>query len=242
MTFFDGHADQYDDEVAQLAFYRYSDEICFGDWLTRHRDAIDTIVDIGGGTGRLALPLARAGKGVISIDISEGMLRRSREKARVAGVAQQILFAMADAGALPLRDAVGDVVVCYGTLHHLPDPEAAIRECARTLKPGGLWYSYDPNASPLRPLFDLLMKLNPLYDDVESPHHVIRPRDLQRWCAAAGIGVRVTFHAYVPPHLFERLSENAGRALLTASDRMFSAVPVINRWAGVVIAEGAKLP
>lgn len=98
------------------------------------------VLDIGTGSGRLAIELARA-KGanfeITGIDISEDMLRRAGENARRAGVADKLEFIQANADALPFPDKYFDLVVSYASLHHWLRPERVFREARRVARDGG---------------------------------------------------------------------------------------------------------
>ena len=89
---------------------------------------IARLLDVGGGSGRAAAALT--GPEITVVDASLGMLSRARDGRGLSGVA-------GDAGRLPVRDASVDAVTIVDALHHLPDQEAAIREAARALAPGG---------------------------------------------------------------------------------------------------------
>jgi ubiquinone/menaquinone biosynthesis C-methylase UbiE len=71
----------------------------------------------------------------IGIDRSPEMLRLAR--AKLADAATPVEFRQADVGALPLDDAAADTVVMHQVLHYIPAPEAALREAARIVAPGG---------------------------------------------------------------------------------------------------------
>jgi SAM-dependent methyltransferase len=100
----------------------------------------DRVLDIGTGTGLVALRAARrvSPRGaVLGIDISRGMLERARQKAVEQGVAESVRFEEMDAEALAAADASFDVVVSLFALPHLPDPIKAVSEMSRVLRPGG---------------------------------------------------------------------------------------------------------
>lgn len=117
----------------------------FGDDLLRARAmaALVTpklrVADIGTGTGILALELARLGLDVVAIDRSEGMLEAAREKWRTTGsdASGQVEFRSGDAHALPLEDESVDAAFAHMVLHSLEEPDRAIAEMARILRPGG---------------------------------------------------------------------------------------------------------
>jgi ubiquinone/menaquinone biosynthesis C-methylase UbiE len=100
--------------------------------------ATDKVVDIGAGTGLLALAVAPAASHVWAVDISGAMLAYLDAKARSAGL-QNIEVVEASAVSLPLVDGSVDVAVSNYCLHHLSnaDKHRALAELHRVLRPGG---------------------------------------------------------------------------------------------------------
>lgn len=94
------------------------------------------VVDVGAGTGNLAVKLALDGRfdRVIAVDISAGMLASAARSAAANGVCVQTVTN--DMTRLPFADGSVDVVVGCAVLHHLPNPVAFLREVRRVLKPG----------------------------------------------------------------------------------------------------------
>ncbi|HEY3085106.1 MAG TPA: class I SAM-dependent methyltransferase [Candidatus Dormibacteraeota bacterium] len=91
-------------------------------------------LEIGIGTGRIALPLIERGIDVVGVDISIEMLRRFIAKAgRRAGQA-----AVGDATRLPFRDRAFTSAIAAHVLHLIPDWKAAIDELLRVIKPRGV--------------------------------------------------------------------------------------------------------
>jgi ubiquinone/menaquinone biosynthesis C-methylase UbiE len=92
-------------------------------------------LEIGVGTGRIALDLQRGGVPMAGIDLSVPMLRKLVEK---AGGAVPFPLAVADATALPFAgDAFGAAVVCH-VLHLIPRWRLAADELVRAVEPGGV--------------------------------------------------------------------------------------------------------
>ncbi len=92
-------------------------------------------LDIGTGTGQLAVYLARAGFTVTAIDISEKMIAQAGQYARENDL--DIDFQTGDAESLPFADSRFDVVVARNLLWTLPHPDLALSQWRRVLKPGG---------------------------------------------------------------------------------------------------------
>ena len=101
------------------------------------------ILDIGTGTGFLAIILAELGHEVVGIDISEEMLKVARRKAADKGV--RIDFRIGDAENLPFDDEEFDATICRHVLWTLPNPERAISEWKRVVKKGGKVVIIDGN-------------------------------------------------------------------------------------------------
>jgi SAM-dependent methyltransferase len=94
------------------------------------------LLEIGVGTGRIALPLHRRGRRIVGVDLSVPMLERYRAKAAAAGLPPPPVL-QADAGRLPFRDACVDVVLEVHVLHLVPAWERALEEARRVLVGGG---------------------------------------------------------------------------------------------------------
>lgn len=99
-------------------------------------DKTQTAVDIGTGTGFVAAGLAPLAQRVIGIDFSEAMLTVARENMQHLGLTN-VEFRCGPMENLPLEDHCADATFANMALHHAPDPQAAIREMARVVKPGG---------------------------------------------------------------------------------------------------------
>ena len=93
------------------------------------------ILDFGGGTGLLALPLAKQAKSVILVDISEKMLEQARLKAEQQEI-KNIQFLEQDLLKKTLEQEFDLIVVCR-VLHHMPDLDAALSLFHQQLKEDG---------------------------------------------------------------------------------------------------------
>jgi len=137
-VFFDGHADRYDDEVFTRGT---ADEVAF--LRERLGPPPRTVLDLGCGTGRHAVGLARAGYRVTGLDLSPGMLARARARAEAAGV--EVEWVEGDARAFARPGAFDAAVcLCEGAMG-LFDERAERREdrallagLFASLRPGGL--------------------------------------------------------------------------------------------------------
>ena len=93
------------------------------------------ILDFGGGTGLLALPLAKQAKSVTLVDISEKMLEQARLKAEQQDI-KNIQFLEQDLLVNPLEQQF-DLIVVSRVLHHMPDLDATLAMFHHHLRDNG---------------------------------------------------------------------------------------------------------
>jgi SAM-dependent methyltransferase len=104
-------------------------------WRELARESPDGVLDVGAGTGRVALRLAYAGHAVTALDIDEGLLGVLRERAVEAGL--EVTTIAADATDFTLPEPVGLVAVPMQTLQLLPERGGFFACARRALAPGG---------------------------------------------------------------------------------------------------------
>lgn len=93
------------------------------------------VLDVGTGTGVVAITAARAGARVTGLDLTPALLEQARENARIAQ--QDLVWTEGDAEQLPYPDASFDVVLSQFGHMFAPRPDVAVAEMRRVLKPGG---------------------------------------------------------------------------------------------------------
>src|SRR6478609_3420161 len=104
-----------------------------------------TVLDVGGGHGRLARRLPGLGLRVLLLDLSPAMLDLAPRPA-----------VRADGARLPVADASVDAVAALYTLYHYADPRSPIRAARRVLRPGGLFAACAPNRNSTPELAEVI--------------------------------------------------------------------------------------
>jgi len=101
-----------------------------------------TILDLGSGTGYLAIEIARKTPAlqVCGIDLSRRMVKIARRHAKGVDNAR---FVFGNAAKLPFKDNSIDLVISTGASHHWKTPRLVFEECYRILKPGQEAWIYD---------------------------------------------------------------------------------------------------
>jgi ubiquinone/menaquinone biosynthesis C-methylase UbiE len=106
----------------------------------------ERVLDVGTGTGAIALALAPLVREVVGLDDSEERLALARD-----GAPENVSFQAGDATDLPFERGAFDLVTCVRTLHHVRRPEVVIAELVRVTRLGGRLLVVDQLA-PVEPL------------------------------------------------------------------------------------------
>src|SRR5690242_11378547 len=110
-------------------------------WRNLALQARGPVLELGCGTGRISLPLAKAGVDLFGVDRSEPMLARARTRLRRAKLTDRVQLVRSDIRFVPFTGPAFSMVMApYGVLQSLlleRDLAATLREVRRVLKPGG---------------------------------------------------------------------------------------------------------
>ncbi|OPL09651.1 MAG: hypothetical protein AVO33_06475 [delta proteobacterium ML8_F1] len=134
-TLFDAHANTYDSWYSTPlgAFVDEVETRCAFELFSLPKES--RVLDLGCGSGNFTLKLLRAGYQVTGVDLSEEMLKIAREKLSQENLKATLI--KGDVYKLPFEDASFDGVFSMAAFEFIEDPEAALRELMRVLKPGG---------------------------------------------------------------------------------------------------------
>lgn len=176
------------------------------------------VLDVGGGTGCYALPLAQLGHQVCLLDFSAQMLEVARQKARQLGpsLMERMEFCRAPVEEIPglFSPDRFDLIVCHTLLEYLAEPQETLQTLVTVLRPGGMLSLLFANryAEPLRWALargDLTKACLSLREPISTadlfglPRTTFTAEGMQEAIAEAGVevlaeyGVRI-FADYVP--------------------------------------------
>ena len=150
-------------------------------WLTLLRRVVGPgpvkALDVGCGTGFLALLLGELGHRAVGVDLSEAMLAHARRKAKGSGFA--VTFDVGDAEAPPPDGAPYDVIIERHVIWTLPHPKEALRAWHALLKPGG-------RVILIEGIFDMPSLSHTVYADIQAqlPFYGGHPSDELVTCLA----------------------------------------------------------
>ena len=171
------------------------------------------VLEVGAGSGRDLLALARDGAVGAVLDYSPASLELVRRQAEVQGV--RVLLVQADALRMPFRDGAFDVVFHQGLLEHFRDPMPLLRENARITARGGRVLVDVPQTLHLYTLMkQVLIALDLWFAGWETQ---FTPGGLERRLTACGLRVRRSYGEWMVPGLWYRvLREGLKRTLRVA--------------------------
>ncbi len=103
------------------------------------------VVDIGCGIGGIDVILVRdyGAATVTGLDVEAPLVRRARDRAANAGLADRITIRLVEPGPFPLPDASVDVAFSKDSMIHIPDKDSLFAEVLRVLRPGGVFVASD---------------------------------------------------------------------------------------------------
>lgn len=241
MRFFARFSRTYDKEVAYNPYFSTFDRVIFGDWIKRNLQSGQTILDLGCGSGIQSTLLAQRKIYTVGVDISEEMLLLAKRKAQDIGVSEYLELIIGDAEKSPVKDGSFDAGYMVGTLHHVQNPEMVVRDVSRKLKKGGRIFTSDNHKSPVRFLFDFLMKIWKLYDEEARDEPLFMEKQLNTWYQSAGIKSEIKLSTYLPPHIFLFMNNGISDVVLKISNAIFGTIPYIREVAGIIVVEGEKI-
>jgi 2-polyprenyl-3-methyl-5-hydroxy-6-metoxy-1,4-benzoquinol methylase len=173
-----------------------------------------SILDVGTGTGRAALLLARGGARVTGIDASEQMLAVARQRAAQANVPVQ--FQSGDAHGLAFPDRAFDVAISLRVLMHTPDWPRAIAELCRVSR-DRVVFDY-PSARSAALLQSMARAVLHRLGVRTEPYRVFSDRAIDGALAAAGFRVVDRHRQFVLPIAVHKAI--GSRSFTEASERL----------------------
>jgi ubiquinone/menaquinone biosynthesis C-methylase UbiE len=139
---------------------------------TRYTDALGDaargdLIDVACGPGVVTAAIAPRAASVVAFDATEEMLDKARARCAKAGL-RNVAFKSGNAESLPFEDARFDGVVTRLAIHHFADPQRALGEMFRVLRPGGTAVMVDVVSSEMPEESELQNAIERLRD----PSHV----------------------------------------------------------------------
>jgi SAM-dependent methyltransferase/uncharacterized protein YbaR (Trm112 family) len=241
-THFDWYANN------ELQTYSAYEKLPF--WLAADRQAFDPwrknivpggwLLDVGCAEGRSTFKLMDLGINVVGFDVSKSLVRQAINRYRSGSFNAKATFCVADASHFPFKNSSFDYVLIYGVLHHLPDPAFACKETARVLKLNGKYFGSENNRSVFRAIFDLLQKINPLWQEEAGPEALISSKLISEAFMNTGVEVKSYTSVFLPPHFVNLLTPEQADRLLSITDKIGRAIPIIRNNGGLIVINSIK--
>lgn len=202
------------------------------------------MLDAGCGSGVILSELAGSFGRVLGLDLAFGMLSGIERGAPTTRVL------LGDMRAIPLPDRSVDVAICRGSLCHVDDMPAAVRELERILEPGGVLVVSEPSTDSLAlrvPRAIITRRSSPF----KPTHRACASSRFRRLFREVGLGVvRQEYFGYLAfplcgmadliPILPRLPARRLLAAILVAIDRRLAHVPLVDRQAWHVVLAAWK--
>ncbi len=130
-------------------------------------DKNKSVLDIGTGTGFLANTIAELGYASIGVDISKGMMDYAVKHAHERNT--NAVYMYGSALELPFMDSTIDYIVNSRLIWTLVEPDTAIKEWARVIKPGGSIYCFNR----MKDNVGIIMSKSNIYNDVSVDEKLV---------------------------------------------------------------------
>jgi len=195
-----------------------------------------TILDVGTGSGRAALLLARGAARVTAIDASEEMLDEARKRA--AAQMLNVNFLRGDVHRLEFRDRSFDVVVCLRVLMHTPDWRRSLGELCRVANRLVI-FDY-PAATSAALLQSATRSLFSALGGRTEAYRVFRERTMNAALADEGFRVRSVHRQFVLPIQLHKMV--GSRRFTTRSERLLDRLGLLRLLGSPVTVCAERLP
>jgi len=220
-------------------FWQAVDSLTFNEWRKRIAPG-SRLLDVGCAQGRSCRYFEDCDITVVGFDVSKSLVQQAHQRYSRSGSGARMTFFAGDASRFPFVENSFDYVLVYGVLHHLEDPARACADISRVLKRGGTYFGLENNVSSLRPVFDALMRLWPMWHEEAGAKPLMSGGELTDWFAAAGMAIDTHSSTVVPPHLANCLSATGAKRLIATTNAVLRTVPFLRQQGGLLVASGTK--
>lgn len=198
------------------------------------------IIDAGCGEGECSFRLYKKGIKIIGFDVSPHCIKKAIAQARLIDAKNDMFFFVGDAENPPIISKSADKYVLFAVLHHLVNPKRAVVEMSRVLKSGGQFFIHDNHTSKLRWIFDLVMKMLPLWKEDAAKEPLFSFARMGKMLIKANLKAKYQSAVFLPPHIYNILGDKDAKTFLNFSNKLMSKIPWLKDNGGVIIVNGSK--
>ena len=202
------------------------------------------VLDVGCGVGGPALNIAEySGAHITGVNIVEKHIDIARQRARERGLAERTTFVVGDAMKLDFPDAAFDAVYVFEAGCHMPDKALFYKECARVLRPGGVFLGLDWLKKPGLSAVEETAFIEPICRLFSVPHLITLP-ELGRLLQDAGLVVEALDDVAEKGNILRNWEMMENRAVQAIRSFVPWLIPATQRLlldSGTVLVKAARL-
>jgi ubiquinone/menaquinone biosynthesis C-methylase UbiE/uncharacterized protein YbaR (Trm112 family) len=201
--FFNKNTTRYEKEIIDSPFSKIIDRVLLKNFVKKYKsNKVKNILNIGGGSGREALVMAKNNLNVSIVDVSVEILKLAKKKLIKSNCYKNVNLICNYAEKLNIKDNTFDGFIIYGAAHHFNNPSTGFLEAIRVTKPNGMFFIWEPSITILRKVFDLSMKIFKIWKEEDNIKIIFNKNYFLKLLKKHSTKLKIINFILIPPHIY----------------------------------------
>jgi len=201
--FFNKNTTRYEKEIIDSPFSKIIDRVLLKNFVKKYKsNKVKNILNIGGGSGREALVMAKNNLNVSIVDVSVEILKLAKKKLIKSNCYKNVNLICNYAEKLNIKDNTFDGFIIYGAAHHFNNPSTGFLEAIRVTKPNGMFFIWEPSITILRKVFDLSMKIFKIWKEEDNIKIIFNKNYFLKLLKKNSTKLKIINFILIPPHIY----------------------------------------
>jgi len=238
--FFNKNIIRYEKEIINSPFSKIVDQVLLKNFVKDFKSCkVKNILNIGGGSGREALILAKNNLNVSIVDVSVEILKLAKKKLIKSNCYEKVNLICNYAEKLNITDNTFDGFIIYGAAHHFNNPSTGFLEAIRATKPNGMFFIWEPSITILRKVFDVSMKIFQLWKEEDNIKIIFNKNYFVRLLNKYTTKLKIINFILIPPHIYYVVPKFLHYYILRF-DLFLSNLSFLKNLGGTLVVSGYK--
>jgi ubiquinone/menaquinone biosynthesis C-methylase UbiE/uncharacterized protein YbaR (Trm112 family) len=240
--FFNKNTIRYEKEIIDSPFSKTIDRVLLKKFIKNYKSySVKNILNIGGGSGREALVMAKNNLSVTIVDVSIEILKLAKKKLIKSNCYNNVNLICNYAEKLNIKDNTFDGFIIYGAAHHFNNPSTGFLEAIRVTKPNGMFFIWEPSISILRKVFDLSMKIFQIWKEEDNIKIIFNKNYFLKLYKKNTTKLKIINLILIPPHIYYVVPKFLHYCIMKF-DLFLSNLPFLKNLGGTLVVSGYKKP